>query len=74
MDQMIVCVMAMVGLRWWASVPFHPVQRISAWRQVSDGLYTIQYALGSLRRVERQHRWEEQWLCAKSYTGGFGHD
>jgi hypothetical protein len=41
MDQMIVCVMAMVALRWWASVAFHPVQRISAWRQVSDGLYTI---------------------------------
>jgi hypothetical protein len=37
MDQMIVCAMAMVVLRWWASVAFHPAN----WSWGSNRVSTI---------------------------------
>jgi hypothetical protein len=37
MDQMILCATAMVALRWWASVAFHPAN----WRRSSNRVYTI---------------------------------
>jgi hypothetical protein len=37
MDQMILCATAMVALRWWARVAFHPAN----WRRSSNRVYTI---------------------------------